>query len=116
MNTFPHDSYTGFVALAYQRPPTASLKYTEASSCLADRPGLGSQQTSVLAGALGRRSSHSRGSSSTRPSLLQLKGSREPLKRRWSCKGLKQRHGELCREARLLSHQMMHYDGLERER
>lgn len=34
MNTFPHDSSTSFIALAYQGARTTSLKYTRASSCL----------------------------------------------------------------------------------
>lgn len=32
MNAFPHDFYTSFVALAYQGPLTASLRYTQAFS------------------------------------------------------------------------------------
>lgn len=69
MSTLPHDSYTSFVALAYQGPLTASLKYTQASGCLADRPGSGLQHTCVLAGGLGHRRSHSRVSSRTHLSL-----------------------------------------------
>lgn len=53
MNMFPDDSYASFVALAYQGPLTTSLKYIQASSCLADRSSSGLQHTSVLAGGPG---------------------------------------------------------------